>query len=233
MKVPISSRLLACCKFVAPGSRIADVGCDHGYLSIYLLTNHIASSAIAADIREKPLAKAVENAERYGVRAQMTFCLSDGVQKIPRDFDTLVCAGMGGDTMVSILTSAPWLKSSRYTLILQCQTKTHLLRRYLSDSGWKIQKEAILKDGKFIYTVMCVSWNPYCALTPGQCYFPLAVLSGPDDLKAAHYRWITEGLRISVRGHGPSADPWQVSALKELEQLPQQNNLQWLKENIQ
>ncbi len=232
MKVPISPRLLACCKFVSPGSRIADIGCDHGYLSIYLLTNKIAVSAIAADIREKPLAKAVENAVRYGVREQMTFYLSDGVQKIPQDFDTMVCAGMGGDTMISILSSAPWLKSSRYTLILQCQTKTHLLRRYLSDTGWKIQEEAILKDGKFIYTVMRVRWEPDCVLTPGQCYFPFALLNGPDELKAAHYRWITEGLRITVTGHGASADPWQVAALDELEQLSEQADLRWLKEEF-
>ena len=47
MKLPLSKRLLACCDFVTPGDRVADVGCDHGYLSIFLVKNGIASSVIA------------------------------------------------------------------------------------------------------------------------------------------------------------------------------------------
>ena len=62
MKLPISQRLLACCAFVHPGDRVADIGCDHGYLGIHLLTNGIASSVIAADIRESPLQSAIRNA---------------------------------------------------------------------------------------------------------------------------------------------------------------------------
>ena len=106
MKLPISDRLLACCDFVHPGDRIADVGCDHGYLSIHLLLNGIARSAIASDLRKGPLESAIANAEKYGVRDRMEFYLSDGVAAIPRDFDTLVCAGMGAHTMISILESA-------------------------------------------------------------------------------------------------------------------------------
>ena len=123
MKIPISDRLLACAGFVSPGDRVADVGCDHGYLSIYLLTNGIASRCIASDIKEQPLLSAVRNAEKYGVREKMEFYLSDGVRAIPRDFDTLVCAGMGADTMVSILEAAPWLTSDQYRLILQCRAQ--------------------------------------------------------------------------------------------------------------
>ena len=129
MNLPLSPRLLACAGFVAKGDRVAEVGCDHGYLSIYLLKNGIASFAIASDINRGPLQAAMQNAQKYGVADKMSFHLSDGVQKIPRDFDTLVCAGMGAATMISILEAAPWLKESQYRLILQCQIKTHLLRR--------------------------------------------------------------------------------------------------------
>ena len=119
MKLPLSSRLLACCQFVKPGDRVADIGCDHGYLGIHLLKNGIASSMIEADINEGPLDSARRNAVKFGVRDKMSFHLSDGVQSIPRDFDCMVCAGMGADTMMSILSAAPWLKNSRYRLILQ------------------------------------------------------------------------------------------------------------------
>ena len=97
MKLPLSNRLLACCAFVNKGDRIADVGCDHGYLGIHLLTKGIASSIIASDVNDAPLQSAMRNALKYGVREQMTFHLSDGAKNIPRDFDTLVCAGMGGE----------------------------------------------------------------------------------------------------------------------------------------
>ena len=226
MNLPISPRLLACAGFVCPGDRVADVGCDHGYLSIHLLMNGIARSAIASDINEQPLLSALRNAEKYGVRDKMEFYLSDGVRKIPRDFDTMVCAGMGGDTMVSILEAAPWLKSAKYRLILQCQSKTPTLRRYLSEQGWRITEEAVLRDGKFLYTVMEVYWEPeYPRLTVGEWYFPPALLENPSAEVPAYYRWVAEGLRI-VTAH--QDDPEKKQALQELEALVQNKNLGFL-----
>ena len=231
MKIPISPRLLACAGFVKPGDRIADIGCDHGYLSIYLLKNGIAASAIASDINERPLQSALRNAHKYGVAEKMSFCLSDGVRNIPRDFDTLICAGMGGDTMVHILEAAPWLRKEQYRLILQCQSKTPLLRQYLSRQGWRIAEESVLRDGKFLYTVMEVVWQPESRrLTPGERYFPPALLGNPSRETAAYYRWVVKGLRIKQTGQGEQADREICEALGELEQLAENPHLNWLKE---
>ena len=231
MKLPISSRLLACAGFVAPGDRVADIGCDHGYLSIHLLTEGIASSVIASDINEGPLQSAVRNAEKYGVREKISFYLSDGVRNIPRDFDTLVCAGMGGDTMIHILESAPWLKSPQYRLILQCQSKTPMLRRWLSEQGWRITEESVLRDGRFLYTVMEIYWEPeYPRLTVGEWYFPPALLENPSHDVPAYYHWVVNGLRIKLSGQGEMADPELREALEELELLPNAPCLTWLKE---
>ena len=41
--------------------KAADVGCDHGYVSIYLVTHGIADSCIAMDVRSGPLSGAKEN----------------------------------------------------------------------------------------------------------------------------------------------------------------------------
>ena len=226
MKLPLSDRLLACAGFVAKGDRVADIGCDHGYLGIYLLKNGIVSSVIASDVREGPLQSAIRNAHKYGVGDNMSFYLSDGVSNIPRDFDTLVCAGMGGDTMVHILESAPWLKSEQYRMILQCQSKTPLLRRYLSENGWRIYEESVLRDGKFLYTVMEVGYRPETPrLTVGEWYFPPALLENPSRDLPAYYQWVTEGLRISTTHQD---DPEKKQALAELEALP--DELRWLKE---
>ncbi len=214
MKIPVSPRLQACCNFVHSGDRVADIGCDHGYLGIYLLKNGIAQSVIASDIREGPLQSAVRNSEKFGVRDKMTFYLSDGARNIPRDFDTLVCAGMGGDTMVSILDAASWLKSDQYRLILQCQSKNAILRRYLSDNGWKILQETIIPDGKFLYTVMEVIWQSGTPLTPGECYFP-PVLQKSEHV-SAYYAFVIKGLENIVLNRKELADPFMVQALEEL-----------------
>ena len=221
MKLPISDRLRSCAAFVHPGDRLADVGCDHGYLSIHLLRENIIPSAIASDVREQPLLSALRNAEKYGVRDRMEFYLSDGVRSIPRDFDCMVCAGMGGDTMVSILEAAPWLKSNRYRLILQCQSKTPMLRRYLSDKGFAIAKEAVLRDGRFLYTVMEVLWQPEASkLTDAQCYFPPVLWKTVTPEVTAYYQWVVEGLRIAT-AHQNDTQKQQI--LAELLLLPINN----------
>lgn len=229
MKIPLSKRLEAACKFVKPGDRVADIGCDHGYLGIYLLKNHLASQVIASDINEGPLNAAVCNAEKYGVRDKMRFYLSDGVKNIPRDFDAMVCCGMGGDTMISILEVALWLKEGNYRLILQCQSKRPELRKYLGENGWFIRNETVLKDGRFLYTVMEVVYQPGMELTAGGCHFPPALLRNPTPDVPAFYRWVVGGLKMIVDNQGESAHPFKVQALEELTNLPEE--LSWLKED--
>lgn len=206
MKIPLSPRLRVCKEFITPGQRVADIGCDHGYLGISLLKENIASFVIASDIREKPLESAIRNAERFGVKEKMAFYLSDGVRNIPREFDTLVCAGMGGDTMVSILEKSPWLKDGKYRMILQCQTRVHTLRRYLSDNGWRICQETLVRDGRFLYTVMQVHFEPGHPLTPAQFYFPPALLENPKPELEEYYRFVVQGLKNTGKHRDNSAE---------------------------
>lgn len=226
MRIPLSQRLRTCCGFVAPGDRVADIGTDHGYLGIWLLQQSIASSVIASDIVPGPLSAARHNAEKFGYTGQMEFYLSDGARSIPRDFDTLVCAGMGADTMISILDSAPWLKDSRYRLILQCQSKTPTLRRYLSDNGWRIRRETVVRDGRFLYTVMEVIWQNGYSLTPGGWYFPPALLENPATELPEYYSRVVTSLRRAIAGQKEQADPILTAALHELENDPQLKFLQ-------
>ncbi len=228
MNLPLSKRLQACCSFISHGDRVADIGCDHGYLGIYLLREGIASYVIAADINGMPLQSAVRNAEKFGVQDKISFYLSDGVKNIPKDFDTLVCAGMGADTMISILEAAPWLREKQYRLILQCQSKTPMLRQYLSRNGWSIEEETVLRDGRFLYTVMEVYWQPESPrLTAGQCHFPPALLKKPTKELSEYYQNILFRLRRAITGQGECADPTLQKALAELENAPE---LTWLKE---
>ncbi len=200
MKLPLSNRLLACASFVRPGDRVADIGCDHGYLGLHLLQTGTAESIIAADVNEGPLLSAVHNADKFGLRSKMRFYLSDGFRNVPRDFDCAVCAGMGADTMISILEAAPWLRSESYRLILQCQSKRPELRRYLSDHGFRICRETLARDGKFIYPVMEVTYGPAEPLTDAQCHLSPALLESGSELLPEFLERVTGGLETTVQG---------------------------------
>ncbi len=206
MKIPLSTRLLACCSLVHPGDRVADIGCDHGYLGIYLLKNGIASSVMESDVNEKPLQSARDNAARFGTLENTTFFLSDGVQNVPRDFDTLVCAGMGADTMMAILEAAPWLQDRKYRLILQCQSKRPELRQWLYDAGYRIHRETLAKDGKFVYSIMEVLWEPGPGIAPWETYITRQLLEDSHPLLPEYYERVIHGVRLTVEGMRRSRD---------------------------
>ena len=201
MKIPLSTRLEACCRFVNKGDRVADIGCDHGYLGIYLLQNGIASSMIEADINEGPLDAARRNAIKFGVKDKMTFHLSDGLQRIPRDFDCMVCAGMGADTMMSIIHHAyDWLADPKYRLILQCQSKRPELRQWLYDKGFRINRETLAKDGKFVYSIMEVVFDPGHGISPAETYITKQLIEDNHPLLPEYYERVKSGVELTIFG---------------------------------
>ena len=222
---PLSTRLMACCSFVHPGDRVADIGCDHGYLGIHLLKNGIAASVIAADINGQPLQSAVRNAEKFEVSENIRFYLSDGAKAIPREFDTLVCAGMGADTMISILEAAPWLQSRQYRLILQCQSRRQELRKYLYENGFSIRAETLAQDGKFIYPIMEVVYEQAPALSEAGYYISPALLKCQSPLLPAFYDRVISGMETTVQGlsrNGGEKYEFYRSVLEELKKLEEQ-----------
>ena len=222
MHIPLSNRLKVCCSFINRGERIADIGCDHGYLGIHLLQENIATSVIAADINEGPLQSAKNNAAKFSVDQRISFHLSNGVQSIPRDFDTMVCAGMGGDTMISILEAAPWLKNNKYRLILQCQSRRPELRKYLYEHGFCISRETLAKDGHFIYPVMEVIYAPSHCLSPAQYHITPALLEDNCKLLPNFFQMVITGISNSVEGMSRSGGEkyeYYKAILQELKKL--------------
>ena len=221
MKIPLSNRLLTCSRYVNQGDRVADIGCDHGYLGIHLLKTGVAQNVIAADINEQPLHSATVNALKFGVRDKMQFYLSDGAAAIPRDFDVMVCAGLGADTMISILSAAPWLKSESYRLILQCQSKTSNLRKWLWEEGWQIKRETLAQDGKFIYSVLEAVYAPGRTVDAWEHYISKQLLEDRSPLLPEYYQRIRNGLRLHTEGlrRNGNADADQEAVLQQIEAL--------------
>lgn len=61
----LSSRLQAVAALAEPGKTAADIGCDHGYVSIRLIQQGIFSKVIAMDVRSGPLETAGKNVALY------------------------------------------------------------------------------------------------------------------------------------------------------------------------
>lgn len=170
--VKLSLRLLAVAGFVKPGSRIADVGTDHGYVPVYLAQTGKITSAIAMDVREGPLLRAREHIGAYeewaGGQAGPGPCpgnhicpiearLSDGLSQLqPGEADTVIIAGMGGGLVIRILDQGRCLWDSVKHWILSPQSDLLKVRRYLEENGFCIEEEAMVRDEGKYYQVLSV-----------------------------------------------------------------------------
>lgn len=153
----LSARLEAVAGMVTSGNRVCDVGCDHGYISIYLVKNGISPYVYAMDVNKGPLMRAKEHIRMYGLEHKIETILSDGLMTLgERESDALVCAGMGGKLVIKILTEGMQKVQKMQELILQPQSDIHLVRAFLREQGFFIDKEdMVFEDGKY-YPMMHV-----------------------------------------------------------------------------
>lgn len=147
----LSARLEAVAKMVTKGNRVCDVGCDHGYISIYLVKNDISPYVYAMDVNKGPLERAGEHIEAYGYSEKIETILSDGLISLgEKESDALICAGMGGRLVIKILSDSMDKVKKMKELVLQPQSEIHLVRAFLRQQGFYIDKEdMVYEDGKF------------------------------------------------------------------------------------
>lgn len=154
----LSPRLKAVSDAVGNCEILADVGTDHGYVPVYMLENQLCKKAYASDIREQPLSRAASTIRENGLEDKAFTYLSNGILDIPEDYDALVIAGMGGETIVSILEAKEPPKNAK--LVLQPMTEEQTLRRYLYTHGYKIVAEKAVSEPGHVYTVITAVCQP-------------------------------------------------------------------------
>ncbi len=147
----LSKRLKTVADLVTPCEKVADVGTDHGYVPMYLVKENICQFAYAMDVNEGPLNIAKSNIANEGLEDKIETILSDGFDNFgDRDADSVIIAGMGGDLIVDILARAKDFDE----LILSPHKRPDLVRKYLSESGYKISDEKMVEDAKKYYPVI-------------------------------------------------------------------------------
>lgn len=153
----LSKRLTTIASFVPEGSRVADVGTDHGYMPIYLVKNGMAVSAIAMDVRSGPLSRAAEHVRECGLEDKIELRLSDGLAALHgKEADTVIISGLGGPLMMEILTKGQQTARSVNCFVLSPQSDIPGVRRFLRENGYRIHREAFVKDEGKYYAVMQV-----------------------------------------------------------------------------
>ena len=156
----LSKRLYAVAAMVTPGNIVCDVGCDHGYVSIFLVETKKSPKIYAMDVNKGPLERAAEHVKEAGLQDYIELILSDGLIGMPEGkAGTLICAGMGGRLVIKILSESMEKVRKMKELILQPQSELGLVRKYLKEQGFMIDEEDMVKeDGKF-YPILhvCVS----------------------------------------------------------------------------
>jgi tRNA (adenine22-N1)-methyltransferase len=151
----LSPRLQLIANKVPVGARVADIGTDHAYIPIYLISKGIAEYVIASDIRKGPVEKAAANIKKYGLMHKIDVRLGNGLEKVESgEVDTIIIAGMGGVLITEILSvSEPVLRNIN-KLILQPMIGHEEVRIWLSENGYKIVDEELASEGDKIYNVI-------------------------------------------------------------------------------
>ncbi|MBR3803862.1 MAG: SAM-dependent methyltransferase [Clostridia bacterium] len=166
-------RLRTLFSLVGTGEVFADVGCDHGYLAEMVLKSGNYKRVIISDISKSSLQKAVDLLKPYGDR--VTAVVSDGLESFTELPDEVAIAGMGGEEIVKILSSAMSLPKK---LVLAPQKNSVKVRKLLFDLGYKILKDFTIKDkGKFYDIISAVEAD----IEPKE-YTNLEYIYGRDNL---------------------------------------------------
>lgn len=147
-KIKLSKRLLTIAKLVS-GNIICDVGCDHGKLAYYLLTNNIAKFAYVSDISKPSLEKAEKLLKEHSLNFESVHC--DGLSKFGgKNIDECIIAGMGGEEIIKIISSSP---VDIKTYILSPQHNIVETKKFMLNRGYNIIFDKIIKDGNKFYNI--------------------------------------------------------------------------------
>ena len=185
----LSNRLQTIANMVPIGSIVADIGTDHALLPIYLVEQKIAKKVYAIDNKSEPLLAAKRNISLHQTSLVVPL-LHDGLDNLPLDCDTIILAGLGSGSILSILQQHPDKLKNIHTLIVQPNIGVESIRQWATERHWKIVDERLIKDDSFIYDII--------KLEPGkQLLSSDEVLFGPILMKQSNNIFFEKWTQLS------------------------------------
>lgn len=215
----MNKRLQAIYSLICQGRGVVDVGTDHGYIPVALAQNGYAGKIIASDIRSGPLQAARSSAESAGVEEKIDFLLCDGLDGCEKSaIDTIVIAGMGGDTICGILDRAEWCMTPDYTLILQPMTKAEVVRYWLAYNGYEFLDEVLVKDGGIIYQVFRARIKENTSLSLAELFTGEYALAVKNPLFGEYLDMLISRFETGIKGLESAKDcrPCSLSLKKQI-----------------
>ncbi len=149
----VSYRIKTLCSLLQPTDVFADIGCDHGYCTQYMLDKGKCERAIFSDVSKGSLQKAEILLADYVNAGRAVGVLGDGFFGVPSSVGEVLIAGMGGSEILSILTDKKYGFLPK-TFVFQPMLNADKLRRWILDNGGYITRDFTFKDGKY-YDVIC------------------------------------------------------------------------------
>ena len=158
MMPKLSNRMKYIADMVTPGKVVADIGCDHAFISIYLVKEGISKGGLAMDIAAGPLENAKKNIEMYGVADKVKTRISNGMDDLEKDeSDAAIISGMGGPLIIDILSRGISKLSEGYELILSPQSEIEHVRHFLRESNFRVvDEEMMIEDGKYYNIIKAI-----------------------------------------------------------------------------
>ena len=197
----MNKRLEAIYALIGEGKGLVDVGTDHGYIPTALAQSGYAGNIIASDIKPGPLQAARRSATSAGVEDKIHFILCDGLDGCdPSAIDTIVIAGMGGDTICGILDRAEWCMTPDYTLILQPVTKAEVVRYWLAYNGYEFLDEVLVRDGGIIYQIIRSRIKENTPLSLAELYTGEFALARKNVLFGEYLDGLISRFEAGIRG---------------------------------
>lgn len=221
MKRPfsLSPRLRSVAELVPAGTRLADVGTDHGRLPVWLIQHGVIVRAVASDLRPGPLSRAEALAARWGISDKISFRLCDGLTKIaPDEAQTVTITGMGGETIADILARTFWAGTPGHRYILQAMSGMDGLRRYLSGHGFTICREVLVEEGRTLYVILVAEPGEMPPYSEGEIWVGRQYEGMQSPLRGRYLTQEVQKLRRAVAGLEKSERPEDVAKLAQYRQ---------------
>ncbi len=202
-EVKLKPRLAGVASLVPPGSVVADIGTDHAYLPIHLVTEKKCPKVIAIDKSAKNTKKARETVSLFNLGYKVDVRTGDGLSALAEGdgVEIVVLAGMGGTNICRMLMAAGGELRRYKRIVLQPMGDLPLVRRWLFAQGFYFFREKLAFEKGHYYEIIAAEKGKEIVSEPIHLELGPYLLKGKDPLlipwlegKIKRYDAILQGL---------------------------------------